>query len=92
MVAYSHIQMTASEKEASPTSNRKKDLAVEIKILRDGIGSDHTEKPARIHRGLTQGHCKGATRKSDAVKVVFEPVLRICSSACLRHFWELKWV
>lgn len=46
MMAYSHIQMTASEKEASPTNNRKKGLAVEIKIPRDGIGSDRTEKLA----------------------------------------------
>lgn len=46
MMAYSHIQMTASDKEASPTNNRKKGLAVERKIPRDGICSDHTEKPA----------------------------------------------
>lgn len=45
-MAYSHIQMTASEKEASPNNKRKKGLAVKIKIPRDGIGSDHIEKPA----------------------------------------------
>lgn len=45
-MAYSHIQMIAPEKEASPTNNRKKGLAVDIKIPRDGIGSDHMERPA----------------------------------------------
>lgn len=54
--------MAASEQEASSTNNRKEGLAVDIKIPRDGIGSDHIEKPAQIHRSLTQRHCKGANR------------------------------
>lgn len=36
--------MAASKQEASSTNSRKKGLDVDIKIPRDGIGSDHTEK------------------------------------------------
>lgn len=59
---YSHIQMAASKQEASSTNNRKKGLAVDIKIPRDGIGSDHTEKTAQNHRRLSQWYCQGANR------------------------------
>lgn len=59
---YSHIQKAASKQEASSNNNGKKGLAVDIKIPRDRIGSDHIEKPAQNHRRFTQWYCQGANR------------------------------
>lgn len=47
---------------ASSIHNRKKGLVVDTQIPRDGIGSDHTEKPAQIHGRLDQKRCEGASR------------------------------